>query len=95
MNEIQQAFPFIVITGVPGEENCQFFICGEKDVLLESKSLKDAIVDLISFYFVFDVVYPKYLNAILLFCQHYVFQLRDNQPIPTQVTKLVTNLKKF
>jgi len=95
VNEIQQTSPFITIIGVPGDENCQFFICGEKDVLLESKTLKDAIIDLISFYFTFDVVYPKYLNAILLFFQHYVFQLTDNQVVPMQVTKLVGNLKKF
>lgn len=95
VNEIQQASPFIMITGVPGDENCQFFICGEKDVFLESKTLKDAIIDLISFYFVFDLAYPKYLNAILLFFQHYVFRLTDNQVVPMQVIKLVGNLKKF
>ena len=95
VNEIPQASPFIVIIGVPGDENCQFFICGEKDIFLESKTLKDAIIDLISFYFVFDVAYPKYVNAILLFFQHYVFQLTDTQVVPMQVTKLVGNLKKF
>ena len=95
MDEIPQVFPFIVITGIPGEESCQYFICGEKEVLLDSKSLKDAILDLVAFYFVFDVVYPKYLNAVLLFFQHYVFQLSDKQPLPTQVAKLVANLKKL
>lgn len=95
VNEIPQTSPFITITGVAGDENCQFFICGEKDVFLESKTLKDAIIDLVAFYFVFDVAYPKYLNAILLFFQHYVFKLTDNQVVPMQVTKLVGNLKKF
>ena len=42
-------------------------------------SLKDAILDLVAFYFVFDVVYPKHLNAVLLFFQHYVFQLMTSR----------------
>ena len=30
LQEISQAAPVIVVTGVPGEETCEFWICGEK-----------------------------------------------------------------
>lgn len=36
---IEQSAPFILITGVPaGDENCQFFVCCEQAVYLESDS---------------------------------------------------------
>lgn len=40
--EIQQAAPYIMMTGITGEENCQYFaiVCGEKDVFLESKAYR-------------------------------------------------------
>jgi len=87
--------PFIVTTGIPGDENSQIFICGEKNIFLESKMIMDAVIDLISFYFVYDIVYPKYLDSILIFFQHYVFKLTDKQPVPVPLIKLIGNLKKF
>lgn len=93
---IAQAAPFIVVVGVPGEEICKLWICGEKVTFSSTpKTLRDAILDLISYYFVFNVTYPKYVDAVLLFFQHYVFQLVDSQTIPLQVTKMIGNLKKF
>ena len=95
LSQIEQAAPFIVITGIPGDENAQFFICGEKEVLMESKTLRDAIIDLICHYFIYDISYPKYLDSILLFFQHHVFKLTDKQPVPALLSKLIGNLKKF
>ena len=55
--------------GEPGDEGPQFYVCCEQGVLLESKTVKDSIIDLIAIYryFVFDITYPKSHSAILLF----------------------------
>ena len=44
--------PYIVITGKPGNENAQYFVCGEKMVLIESKSFLDCVIDLFCCFFV-------------------------------------------
>ena len=96
VSEIEQSAPFILNTGASvGDENSQFFVCCEQAIYLESNSAKDVIIDLICTYFVFDIVYPKSLNAILLFLQHYVFKLTDQQPLPPATSKLVGSLKKI
>ena len=53
------------------------------------------MIDLVATYFVFDITYPKPVNAILLFFQHYIFQLVDDQPVPGTTIKLVENLQKL
>ena len=95
MSQIVQAALFIVITGISGDENSQIFICIEKTVFQESKTILDAVIDLICFYFVYDITYPKYVDYVLVFFQHYVFRLTDKQPVPASLMKLIGNLKKF
>ena len=58
MRKISQE-PFIAVTGKAGTEAAQYFIICENSVLLESKSLRDAFVDLIATYYVFDIAYPR------------------------------------
>jgi len=50
VGEIAQSAPYIVQTGRAGTENVQYFIACEKQVICESKSLVDAVVDLIACY---------------------------------------------
>ena len=71
VKEIHQSAPYIVITGMPGDEGAQFFICGEQAVILESRSVRDAVLDLICCYFVFHITYPKPLNTVLVYLQHF------------------------
>ena len=70
---IEQSAPFLTFTGEPGDENAQFFVCCEHIVIAECKTVKDAVIDLIAAYYVFDIAYPKCSNAMLLFIQHFVF----------------------
>ena len=77
ISEVTQSEPFLLLTGQPGMENYQVFICCEGQLYLESKSIKDALLDLISTYFVFDIVYPKNLRNVLLFIQHFAFDFPD------------------
>ena len=96
VSEVQQSAPYILVTGVDvGDENSQLFICCEQAIYLESNTVKDVIIDLISTYFVYDITYPKPLTAIFLFLQHYIFKLMDDQPLPPAASKLIGNLKKL
>ena len=96
VSEIEQSAPYILQTRiVVADENSQLFVCCEQAIYVESSSVKDVIIALISTYFVYDIAYPKPLNAIFLFLQPYVFKLIDNQPLPPATLKLVGNLKKL
>ena len=90
-----QSEPFLLVTGIPGTDNCQVFVCCEKEIFMESKSIKDSLLDLIATYFVFDIAYPKFLSAVLIFFQHFVINVPDQQPVPSTVSKLVGNLQKL
>ena len=92
IKDIPQSSPFIVQTGGAFEESIQFFIACKQAVLLESKSFLDAILDLIATYYVFNIAYPKSLSGILLFFQHFLFGLKDSQPLPQPLQKLTHSL---
>ena len=94
MGEIAQSAPYIMQTGRAGTENVQYFIACEKQVICESKSLVDAVVDLIACYYVFDISYPKGVQGILVFFEHCVFCMKFPQPLPLCLQKLVTSLKE-
>jgi hypothetical protein len=47
-----------------------------------------AMQDLMSAYFAFNIAYPRQLYPILLFLQHHVFGIKDNQTIPN-IVKIV------
>ena len=95
VSSIQQSAPYIATTGIAGESSFQIFVCAEQEVLLESKTLQDSLIDLISTYFVFDISYPKSLTAVFLFFQHYIFNLKDRQNVPNATSLFVRNLQKF
>ena len=79
MKEIEQSAPFIVITGMRGSEEAQYFICAEKAIILESRVICEAVLDLICCYFVYHICYPKSLNTILVYLQHFVLGVKDRQ----------------
>ena len=87
--------PYIVITSCPGTENSQYFIACEKVMHCDCKSLKDALLDLVVTYYVYDISYPKPLNAFLIFFQHFVFGMKDQQNVHFSASKLWQNLSKL
>ena len=94
VQKIPQSAPFIVVTGSPGLEQTQYFIACEQSIFCESKSVRDAVIDLMATYYVCNIAYLRGLNAILLFLQHTVFELKDSQALPQSTAKLVNNLLK-
>lgn len=87
--------PFPQIVVVQHDDSIQFYIVVEKQVLLESDSIKDSIIDLISVYFTFDIAYPKLLYPVCLFLQHHVLDIVDKQRVPNNVTILLSSLDKY
>ena len=63
---VEQTTPFLLITGDAGLENSQIFICCENDILMESKTIRDAMLELLATYFAFEIVYPKGVSGILI-----------------------------
>ena len=55
--------PSILVTGTPGQESAHYFICVEKRILLESRAMKEAVINLMSVFYVLDLAYPKELAA--------------------------------
>ena len=92
VEKISHNSPYIVIAGKPGNENAQYFVCGEKMVLIESKSFLDCVIDLFCCFFVFDMVYPESLTGIFLFIQKSLFRVIDDQVSPSCLAKLTKNL---
>ena len=70
-----------------------FFVCAEQQIVLESSTVRDAVLDLVASYFVFDILYPKNLNAIFTFIQHQIFGMGDRQSISMAAAKLMGNIK--
>ena len=94
--KVEQSEPYILLTGSLGERNSQIFICCEQAVYLKGlKNIKEATFQLIATYFVCDIKYPKPLLPILVFLQHHIVQLKDEQLIPPATVKLLGNLEKF
>ena len=56
------------------------------------ETIRDVFVDLIASYYVFDIAYPKSVAAVLLFFQHIVVNLKDQQQHPACLTKLLQNI---
>ena len=79
--------PFIVVTK-RDDDTRQYFVCVERMVLLESTGMTAALMDIMSVFFTFNIAYPKQLYSLLLFVQHHVFSIKDNQPVPN-VVKIV------
>lgn len=92
LSEITQSEPLLLVTSEPGTESSQVFVCCEGEIYIESKSVKDALLDLISTYFVYGIVYPKPLRNILIFLQHFVFDFLNEQSVPSAVSTLIGNL---
>ena len=77
------------------DDQVQFYISVEKQIIGFSKSVFSALTNLISAYYVFNIAYPKPINALLIFVQHFVLLLKDKQHVPASVTQLISVLDKL
>lgn len=90
--EAEKLPPFPQIIVLKHDQQQQYYIVVEKDVLLESDGIEGSILDLIGAYFTFDISYPKKLYPVLLFIQHVMLNIVDKQRVPNNVTILRSSL---
>ena len=57
-----------------------------------TECLLDAVINMICSYYVFDINYPKQLYPVLLFVQRFIVSIKDDQPIPTVLTRAYMNI---
>lgn len=93
IEQVKQSEPFIAVTGKAGNENCQYFICAEQALTTESISLRDAFLDLICAYYVYNISYPKAISGVHLFFQEIVFNIKGSQKLPLCLVKLLQNIQ--
>lgn len=78
------------------DSTMKFFIAVENSLLASmNHTMKDAVVTLISTYFAVNMVYPKELYAVLIFLQHCMLQLKDQQRVPNGVTIASSTMLKL
>ena len=78
VEEIDVSSPYIIVTHTD-DDSRQYFVVVEKMILVESSNMAAALQDVMSVYFTFNIAYPRPLYPVLLFLQHHVFEIKDNQ----------------
>ena len=91
--KIDKGTPYLIM--LTSEEGQQFFVVVERALIAESGNVTTAVLNLIASYFVFDIVYPQPLYAVLIFIQHIVLGIVDKQKPPNSVTILLSSLTKI
>ena len=74
-----QSEPYILVS-----ENLYHLIV-ESSFTYSCENLPDALMDLMCYYYVLNMKYPKSMYALYIFFQHFVLGLKDNSRIPTCV----------
>lgn len=64
----------------------------EREIAMETNECLDAMINMICSYYVFDINYPKQLYPVLLFVQRFIVGIKDDQPIPTVLTRVLAGL---
>ena len=91
VKQISQSEPYIVVTGQPGHENAQFFIVCEQAVLLESKSIQDALVDMIATYYVFTLhIQSQYQESCFFFNMLFLVYKTNKRHLHTFPSSYIT-----
>ena len=82
--------PYILLS--ESDETTKYHIIVENTCMVTTHTLPDALVNIICTYFIFDMAYPKQMYPLLIFLQHFVFNLKDRQKVPTSVTALCSSI---
>ena len=86
--KIEKSFDSIV------ERDNLYSILVENVVFAETSDFVQAFALLLGAFYVFNVEYPKKLEATLLFFQKLTLGISDRSKLPSKVLALMSNLKK-
>ena len=87
IKHIEVSSPYIIVTSTD-DDSRQYFVVVEKMILVESSNMTAALQDFMSIYFSFNIAYPRPVYPVLLFLQHHVFGIKDDQTVPN-IVKIV------
>ena len=59
------------------------------------ENVPNALMDILCYYYIFNMAYPKGMQALYLFLQHFVLGLKDSSKLPNSVLTLCTNLQSL
>ena len=90
ITKIKSNEPAIIIA--IGDLSCQIYICAERIIVCECQTFIEAVKNLISVYFVFDMAYSRTDYPTLLFLQRYILCIQDSQPIPPSLVRVMSLL---
>ena len=82
--------PYLVIC--TSSEATSYHVMVEQQPTTEASTFGSALLDLYSSYFVYDIAYPKPFYSLLVFIQHYILGLNDEQADPPAVIEITTSL---
>ena len=71
-----------------------YSILVENVVVAETSDFVQAFALLLGAFYVFNLEYPKKLEATLLFFQKFILGISDRSKLPSKVLILISNLKK-
>ena len=84
ISQLSITSPYVIVTN-NDNDNKQYFVVVENAIFLESTDFTEALLDLLSVFFCFNIEYPKQLYPILIFLQHHVCNIKDQQVVPNVV----------
>ena len=82
--------PYIVI--INGAFKKEFLVGVERTSLVTTSCFSECLGCLLASYFVFDIAYPRQHYPFLLFVQHAVCNLKDEQELPTGLTTFLSTI---
>ena len=76
-------------------EESSFFVVAEAEITSELNDFCSALIHLMAAYFIFNLAYPKAMQSLLLFIQHYVFDLQDTQKELAALIEIVSSFRSM
>ncbi len=73
----------------------QMFVVAERQVVCEVETVWEGLRSMFGVYFAFNLEYAKQHRPLLIFIQHYVFNIKDSQSIPNLVKQIKSSVDKI
>ena len=76
-----------------GEQQVQYFVVVEREVLCEAPSVQTALFLMFASYYIFNLEYPKKAAGIFFFLQDYIIAYPDSFKRPSTYLAVVSDIK--
>lgn len=87
MEKICQTEAYILATPAAEGPDFDYHLIVDSMFMFSTNDIIGAIIDVICYYYVLDISYPKVMNPLLVFIQHFIFGL-PAKTIPISVINL-------